>query len=247
MNSETNSTSNQINYQFNIQELLKIKETTDLQTLLKEIFILFPKFELFFKHAENNKFELNTYENVFKFINIMIFKFFIEEKVNYEDKFILMKDVFVQFYHFFTNTKEFTDIQKHILSFFSMYISIDELKELKKLKCPSNEFDQFVRKFYSFYVGTMMNIHKNNDKSIDDLLGMTDCNGKKEKEYWIQYIISGLKKVDEKTLLDIIDYLHMEKKKKTFDVEIDLSLLTLDQLRYISNVIRNYIYHQPNE
>ena len=88
-------------------EWLKIKETLDIDVFLKELYQLFPKIEIFFKCAKEHQIQIDTFENIFKFISSAMFKFFIEENIAYDDKYLFMKEILMKYHQYFNKMKEY--------------------------------------------------------------------------------------------------------------------------------------------
>ncbi|EDR23871.1 hypothetical protein EDI_016630 [Entamoeba dispar SAW760] len=137
-----------------------------------------------------------------------------------------------------THHQSLSDIQKRIINYLnSLNYPVCDI-EVQKRKTDRKALDEYLRKVFTTYTTVLTNMRKINTVSIDDLLGMTDCNGKKEREYWVEYIIRELNNTQEKGLVEILTYLNYNTKES--DIEIDLSHISLKQLREVHQIIKMY-------
>ncbi|EKE37719.1 hypothetical protein ENUP19_0378G0027 [Entamoeba nuttalli] len=197
---------------------------------------LFPSIKILFNDVYEKDILFKSAEEEFCIISTKLSHFFSKKEISYEDKFILFKELAIN--SIITYHQSLSDIQKRIINYLnSLNYPVCDI-EVKKRKTDRKALDEYLRKVFTTYMTVLTNMRKTNTVSIDDLLGMTDCNGKKEREYWVEYIIRELNNTQEKGLVEILTYLNYNTKDP--DVEIDLSHISLKQLREIHQIIKIY-------
>ncbi|BFU20338.1 hypothetical protein EHI8A_030310 [Entamoeba histolytica HM-1:IMSS-B] len=197
---------------------------------------LFPSIKLLFNDIYEKDILFKSVEEEFCIISTKLFHFFSKKEISYEDKFILFKELAIN--STITYHQSLSDIQQRIINYLnSLNYPVCDI-EVQKRKTDRKALDEYLRKVFTTYITVLTNMRKTNTVSIDDLLGMTDCNGKKEREYWVEYIIRELNNTQEKGLVEILTYLNYNTKDP--DVEIDLSQVSLKQLREIHQIIKIY-------
>ena len=227
-----------------MNEIQKERNQIQIQQRIDDILNVFPHFQIFLKCLDESHITITSIEMMFQYFNICLFHLCISSDISYEDKLHFFRECIKSLRDYHLKKRIFTESQKEIIHYFSTLLDENDLQQLLLYEDSSSLLEQEIRRVYSFYINTLLMMHKTNEHTIDDLLGMTDCNRKKEKEYWISYIIREMKNLNEDGLLQIISFLHLKKSQKDFDVEINLSHLTLETLRSLVDLIKSCLHHQ---
>ncbi|ELP93260.1 hypothetical protein EIN_056350 [Entamoeba invadens IP1] len=168
-------------------------------------------------------------------INSQLYRYFYSTRVSTDDKYKVFKDLVLIHYTLMEHkylTKEEAFVLK-VVNGAKLPVFEEHFEAIRNDQKASEEY---IKRVFHFFVNTLKRMQQENNSSIDDLLGCTDCNGKKERDYWINFIIKTLTTVNQQTLSKIIKYLN--PKMWEDDAEIDLKKLTLDQLRGVADIIR---------